>query len=163
MLGRTGADQASDGMLRLLAFAAVLLTGAAVLDLDPAAEVPWAHRQLTVLAEDLGAGLGAEQTAALVRLAREMTARNQLRVLAALQEPAAVREALCGDVRAGRASCRRASRWSSAGATRAPVTPCCAPRRPGCRPRRRGARRVRPGPRGRGQGHRAARPGRGCR
>ncbi|WP_395296185.1 AAA family ATPase [Kitasatospora hibisci] len=101
VLGRTGADQASDGMLRLLAFAAVLLTGAAVLDLDPAAEVPWAHRQLTVLAEDLGAGLGTEQTAALVRLAREMTARNQLRVLAALQEPAAAREALGGDVRAG--------------------------------------------------------------
>lgn len=96
LLGRTGADQASDGMLRHLAFAAVLLTGAGVLDLDVAAEVPWAHRQLTVLAGDLGAGLSTEQTASLLRLAREMSGRNQLRVLAALQEPAAAREALAG-------------------------------------------------------------------
>ncbi|MGV9264479.1 AAA family ATPase [Kitasatospora sp. NPDC003701] len=96
VLGRTGADQASDGMLRHLAFAAVLLTGAGVLDLDVATEVPWAHRQLTVLAEDLGAGLGTEQTATLLRLAREMAGRNQLRVLATLQEPAAAREALGG-------------------------------------------------------------------
>ncbi|MFE2725096.1 AAA family ATPase [Kitasatospora sp. NPDC059327] len=95
VLGRTGADQASDGMLRHLAFAAVLLTGAGVLDLD-AAEVPWAQRQLTVLAEDLGAGLGTEQAASLLRLAGEMAGRNQLRVLAALQEPAAAREAFGG-------------------------------------------------------------------
>ncbi|MFI2608548.1 AAA family ATPase [Kitasatospora sp. NPDC018619] len=96
VLGRTGADQASDGMLRHLAFAAVLLTGAGVLDLDVATEVPWAHRQLTVLAEDLGAGLSVEQAAALLRLAREMAERSQLRVVAALQEPAAAREALAG-------------------------------------------------------------------
>ncbi|MFD8784834.1 AAA family ATPase [Kitasatospora sp. NPDC059599] len=96
VLGRTGADQASDGMLRHLAFAAVLLTGAGVLDLDVAAEVPWAHRQLIVLAEDLGAGLSTEQTASLLRLAREMAERSQLRVVAALQEPAAVREVLGG-------------------------------------------------------------------
>ncbi|MFJ6380749.1 AAA family ATPase [Kitasatospora sp. NPDC092039] len=96
VLGRTGADQASDGMLRHLAFAAVLLTGAGVLDLDVAAEVPWAHRQLTVLAEDLGAGLSAEQTATLLRLARDMAERSQLRVVAALQEPAAAREVLGG-------------------------------------------------------------------
>ncbi|RGD59651.1 ATP-binding protein [Kitasatospora xanthocidica] len=96
VLGRTGADQASDGMLRHLAFAAVLLTGAGVLDLDVAAEVPWAHRQLTVLAEDLGAGLSAEQTGTLLRLAREMAERSQLRVVAALQEPAAAREVLGG-------------------------------------------------------------------
>ncbi|WP_369184026.1 ATP-binding protein [Streptomyces sp. Y1] len=94
--GRTRADQASDGMLRHLAFAAVLLTGAGVLDLDVAAEVPWAHRQLTVLAEDLGSGLSTEQAASLLRLARDMSGRNQLRVLAALQEPAAAREALGG-------------------------------------------------------------------
>ncbi len=93
VLGRTGADQASDGMLRHLAFAAVLLTGAGVLDLDVAAEVPWAHRQLTVLAEDLGAGLATEQAASLLRLARDMAGRNQLRVVAALQEPGAAREA----------------------------------------------------------------------
>ncbi|MFJ6615974.1 AAA family ATPase [Kitasatospora sp. NPDC091335] len=100
VLGRTGADQASDGMLRHLAFAAVLLTGAGVLDLDVAAEVPWAHRQLTVLAEDLGAGLSVEQAATLLRLARDMAERSQLRVVAALQEPAAAREAL-GDASGG--------------------------------------------------------------
>ncbi|MDH6578660.1 ATP-binding protein [Kitasatospora sp. MAP5-34] len=93
VLGRTGADQASDGMLRLLAFAAVLLTGAGVLDVDPADEVPSAHRQLTVLAEDLGAGLGAEQTASLLRVAREVCEREDVRLLGALQDPAAAREA----------------------------------------------------------------------
>ncbi|WP_405013302.1 AAA family ATPase [Kitasatospora sp. NBC_01539] len=92
VLGRTGADQASDGMLRLLAFAAVLLTGAGVLDVDAAAEVPSAHRQLTVLAEDLGAGLGTEQTASLLRVARDVCAKEDVRVLAALQEPAAAHE-----------------------------------------------------------------------
>ncbi|MFB7476297.1 AAA family ATPase [Kitasatospora sp. NPDC056184] len=96
LLGRTGADQASDGMLRHLAFAAVLLTGAGVLDLDVAVEVPWAQRQLTVLADDLGAGLGTDQSASLLRLARDMAGRNQLRVLATLQEPAAARDALGG-------------------------------------------------------------------
>ncbi|MFI6443492.1 AAA family ATPase [Kitasatospora sp. NPDC050543] len=94
VLGRTGADQASDGMLRHLAFAAVLLTGVGVLDVDPPEEVPWAHRQLTVLAEDLGAGLSVEQTASLLRLARDMCDKRHVRLLAALQEPAAAREAL---------------------------------------------------------------------
>ncbi|MGW1177262.1 AAA family ATPase [Kitasatospora sp. NPDC002543] len=109
VLGRTGADQASDGMLRHLAFAAVLLTGAGVLDLDVAAEVPWAHRQLTVLAEDLGAGLSAEQTVMLLRLARDMAERSQLRVVAALQEPAAGREVLGGSAGGGvvLVECRR--------------------------------------------------------
>ncbi|MFJ9697426.1 AAA family ATPase [Kitasatospora sp. NPDC101183] len=99
--GRTRADQASDGMLRHLAFAAVLLTGAGVLDLDVAAEVPWAHRQLTVLAEDLGAGLSTEQAGSLLRLARDMAGRNQLRVVAALQEPQAAREAVADGAGAG--------------------------------------------------------------
>ncbi|WP_327069185.1 ATP-binding protein [Kitasatospora sp. NBC_01250] len=89
VLGRTGADQASDGMLRVLAFAAVLLTGADVLDVDPAIEVPWARRQLAVLAEDVGAGLATEQTASLLRLAREMCDKEHLRLLAAVQDPAA--------------------------------------------------------------------------
>ncbi|GAB2730188.1 AAA family ATPase [Kitasatospora kifunensis] len=92
VLGRTGADQASDGMLRVLAFAAVLLTGAGVLDVDPAIEVPWARRQLTVLAEDLGAGLGTEQTASLLRLAREMCDKENIRLLAAVQDPAAAHQ-----------------------------------------------------------------------
>ena len=102
VLGRTGADQASDGMLRHLAFSAVLLTGAGVLDVDPAGEVPWAHRQLTVLAEDIGAGLSTEQTASLVRLARDMCERRNLRLLASLQEPAAARP-LPGDETGGAA------------------------------------------------------------
>ncbi|BAJ28466.1 hypothetical protein KSE_26540 [Kitasatospora setae KM-6054] len=89
VLGRTGADQASDGMLRLLAFAAVLLTGAAVLDVDPAIEVPDAHRQLVLLAEDLGAGLATEQAGALLRVAREVTGKSDIRLLATLQEPGA--------------------------------------------------------------------------
>lgn len=92
VLGRTRADQASDGMLRLLAFAAVLLTGAGVLNVDPAAEVPWARRQLTVLAEDLGAGLAAEQTTALLRLAQEMCATEHVRLLAVLQDPGPARQ-----------------------------------------------------------------------
>ncbi|WP_280697103.1 ATP-binding protein [Kitasatospora sp. GP82] len=92
VLGRTGADQASDGMLRLLAFAAVLLTGAGVLDVEPAAEVPLAHRQLTVLAEDLGAGLANDQIAALLRVAREVCEKGDVRLLAALHDPAAARE-----------------------------------------------------------------------
>ncbi|MFB7946977.1 AAA family ATPase [Kitasatospora phosalacinea] len=87
VLGRTGADQAADGMLRLLAFAAVLLTGAAVLDVDPAIEVPDAHRQLVLLAEDLGAGLATDQVAALLALAREVTGKGDIRLLATLQEP----------------------------------------------------------------------------
>ncbi|MFF4345095.1 AAA family ATPase [Kitasatospora sp. NPDC001540] len=87
VLGRTGADQAADGMLRLLAFAAVLLTGAAVLDVDPAIEVPDAHRQLVLLAEDLGAGLASDQVAALLALAREVTGKGDIRLLATLQEP----------------------------------------------------------------------------
>ncbi|WP_157032032.1 AAA family ATPase [Kitasatospora cheerisanensis] len=87
VLGRTGADQASDGMLRLLAFAAVLLTGADVIDVDPAAEVPDAHRQLVLLAEDLGAGLAVDQIAALLRLAREVTGKGDIRLLATLQDP----------------------------------------------------------------------------
>ncbi|WP_052682017.1 AAA family ATPase [Saccharothrix sp. ST-888] len=92
VLGRTSADQASDGMLRLLAFAAVLLTGAGVLDVEPAAEVPPAHRQLAVLAEDLGAGLANEQIAALLRVAREVCEKGDVRLLAALNDPAPVRE-----------------------------------------------------------------------
>ncbi|GAA1982504.1 AAA family ATPase [Kitasatospora viridis] len=92
VLGRTRADQASDGMLRLLAHAAVLLTGAGVLEVDPAAEVPWARRQLTVLAEDLGAGLAADQTAALLRVAQEVCATDTVRVLAAVQDPEPARQ-----------------------------------------------------------------------
>ncbi|MFE9423336.1 AAA family ATPase [Kitasatospora sp. NPDC006697] len=103
VLGRTGADQASDGMLRLLAHAAVLLTGAGVLAVDPAGEVPWARRQLTVLAEDLGAGLAAEQTAALLRLAHEVCASGHLRLLAAVQDPEPARQ-VPGTVLVG---CRR--------------------------------------------------------
>jgi hypothetical protein len=62
-----------------------------VLDVDPAVEVPWARRQLTVLAEDLGAGLSADQTAGLLRLAREMCGKEHVRLLAAVQDAAVAR------------------------------------------------------------------------
>jgi hypothetical protein len=92
-LGRTTADRAADGMLRYLAFAAVLLTGADVLDVDPAGEVPWEQRLLTVAAEDLGAGLARDQAAQLLRLAREMGDSGHARVLAVLQDAEFAREA----------------------------------------------------------------------
>jgi hypothetical protein len=88
-LGRTSADRAADGLLRYLTFAAVLLTGAQVLDVDAAGEVPWERRLLTVMAEDPGAGLESRQVVDLLRLAREMTGSGHLRLLAALRDPAA--------------------------------------------------------------------------
>ncbi|WP_055588579.1 AAA family ATPase [Peterkaempfera griseoplana] len=107
--GRTTVDRASDGMLRYLAFAAVLLTGADVLDVDPASEVPWERRLLTVATEDLGAGLARPQTAQLLALAREMGGSGHARVLAALQDAECARSAAgaalvaCGrDARTGR-------------------------------------------------------------
>jgi hypothetical protein len=92
-LGRTTAERASYGLLRYLAFAAVLLTGAEVLDIDPAGEVPWERRLLTVAAYDPGAGLAPGQVVGLLRLAREMCGSGHVRVLTALQDPAAAREA----------------------------------------------------------------------
>ncbi|MCD0486237.1 ATP-binding protein [Streptacidiphilus sp. ASG 303] len=92
-LGRTTADRAADGMLRYLAFAAVLLTGADVLDVDPAAEVPWERRLLTVAVEDPGAGLSRRQTADLLRLARLTGESGHARVLAVLQDADTAREA----------------------------------------------------------------------
>ena len=89
--GRTSAARAADGMLRCLAFAAALLTGAEVLDVDPVGEVPWERRLLTVVAEDLGAGLADQQTARLLLLAREICNSGHVRVLTALQEPGPAR------------------------------------------------------------------------
>lgn len=85
--GRTTIDRAGDGMLRFLAFAAVLLTGAGVLEMTEPSEIPWERRLLTVLGEDLGAGLAREQTAALLALARETASKGHIRLLASVQDP----------------------------------------------------------------------------
>ncbi|MGA5703743.1 AAA family ATPase [Peterkaempfera bronchialis] len=107
--GRTTADLAADGMLRYLAFATVLLTGADVLDVDPAEEVPWERRLLTVAVEDMAAGLAHDQAARLLRLARETADAGHARVIAVLQDAACAREeagaelVACGrDPRTGR-------------------------------------------------------------
>ncbi|MFC1414263.1 AAA family ATPase [Streptacidiphilus sp. N1-12] len=71
--GCTGAALMSGGLLRMLAFATVLLTGPGVLQME-SAEVPDAERLLTVLAEDLDPGL--------LGLAVEVAARGHVRVLA---------------------------------------------------------------------------------
>jgi hypothetical protein len=84
--GRTTADRLGSGVLRFLAMATVLLTGPGVLQMESTAEVPDAHRLLTVLAEDLGAGLTAAQAQELLRLADEVSRRGHVRVLAATQE-----------------------------------------------------------------------------
>ena len=78
---RTMAASMGAGTLRQLAFAAVLLTGPGVLQMESAGEVPDAERLLTVLAEDLDP--------ALLPLAREVVARGHVRLLATGREPAA--------------------------------------------------------------------------
>ncbi|MFJ6216498.1 AAA family ATPase [Streptomyces sp. NPDC092296] len=98
VLGRTALDRAADGMLRHLAFAAVLLTGADVLDVDPAGEVPWERRLLTVAAEDLGAGLARGQVAELLHLARDMAGSGHARVLAVLQDPEPARRVAAAEL-----------------------------------------------------------------
>jgi len=85
--GRIGADRMSGGMLRHLALAAVLLTGPDVLDMPSTREVPWAHRSLVVLADDVDAGLGPEQAGALLGLALDHADKGHLRMLAAVQDP----------------------------------------------------------------------------
>lgn len=85
-LGYTTLAGSSDGLLRFLAFAAVLLTGPGVLQMDPV-EVPDTDRLLTVLAEDFDGGMAPGQRAALLALAGEMCAFGHVRVLAAAHEP----------------------------------------------------------------------------
>ncbi|NYI03159.1 AAA family ATPase [Allostreptomyces psammosilenae] len=76
----------ADGLLRHLAFATVLLTGPDLLAVDGMG-VPDGLRSLTVAADDLDAGLDAAQTAALLHLAAEMTAKGHLRLLTTLHDP----------------------------------------------------------------------------
>jgi energy-coupling factor transporter ATP-binding protein EcfA2 len=95
---RVGADSLSAGVLRQLAFAAVLLTGPGVLQMSPAAEVPDAERLLQVLADGLDLGLPAPRTEALLRLAAEVAARGHVRLLASAGSPVGapgVRSVLC--------------------------------------------------------------------
>ncbi|MEZ0089574.1 AAA family ATPase [Streptacidiphilus sp. EB129] len=80
------ADLLSSGLLRQLAFTTVLLTGPGVLQMESAAEVPDPERLLTVLAEDLDAGLGDEQVGELLRVAGEVVARGHVRLLATARE-----------------------------------------------------------------------------
>ncbi|MEY9964569.1 putative ATPase [Streptacidiphilus sp. MAP12-16] len=82
---RTTAESMSSGLLRQLAFATVLLTGPGVLQMASAAEVPDVERLLTVLAEDLDAGLADDQAAELLRLAGEVVGRGHVRLLATTQ------------------------------------------------------------------------------
>jgi energy-coupling factor transporter ATP-binding protein EcfA2 len=103
--GRTGLDRLPTGSLRFIAFAAVLLTGADVLEMAPAEEVLGARRQLTVSAYDLDAGLGREQAAKLLDLATEMTARGQTRLVATLQDREVARGSDPGSV--SLVGCRR--------------------------------------------------------
>jgi hypothetical protein len=90
-LGRTTADRLGSGALRFLAIATVLLTGPGVLQMAPALEVPDARRLLTVLADNLAAGLTGAQAAELLTLAGEVTRRGHVRLLASVQEDTAVR------------------------------------------------------------------------
>ncbi|MFF8599703.1 ATP-binding protein [Streptomyces sp. NPDC015232] len=80
-LGRLG-----DGELRYLALGLVLLTGPAVLAVDPAEEVPQAMQTLTVLADGLDRGLDARQTRALLALAGEICAAGHMRLVATTGE-----------------------------------------------------------------------------
>ncbi|OIV38107.1 hypothetical protein BIV57_07570 [Mangrovactinospora gilvigrisea] len=81
-------ESASDGLLRFLAFASVLLTGPGVLQMDPV-DVPDADRLLTVLAEDMDAGMARGQQLALLRLAAEMCALGHVRAVGAVHDPGA--------------------------------------------------------------------------
>ncbi|MFC1442163.1 ATP-binding protein [Streptacidiphilus sp. N1-10] len=84
----TGAESMSSGLLRYLAFATVLLTGPGVLQMS-SADVPQVDRLLTVLAEDLDAGLAEGQVAELLRLAGEVVRHGHARLLATLRDGAA--------------------------------------------------------------------------
>ncbi|WP_370415412.1 ATP-binding protein [Streptomyces fradiae] len=71
-----------DGELRYLALGLVLLTGPAVLTVDPVDEVPQAMQTLTVLADGLDRGLDARQVRALLALAGEICGSGHLRLVA---------------------------------------------------------------------------------
>ncbi|MEU8618693.1 ATP-binding protein [Streptomyces sp. NPDC048623] len=82
-LGRLG-----DGELRYLALGLVLLTGPAVLTVDPVDEVPQALQALTVLADGLDRALDTRQTRALLALAGEICGTGHMRLVATAGESA---------------------------------------------------------------------------
>jgi energy-coupling factor transporter ATP-binding protein EcfA2 len=98
-------ERLGDGELRYLALALVLLTGPAVLEVDPVAEVPAAYQALTILADGFDRCLDARQTRELTRLAAEMCERGHIRLVAAVAgaSPGAAQEALGTERAAGTA------------------------------------------------------------
>ncbi|MFI9612152.1 AAA family ATPase [Streptomyces sp. NPDC052023] len=83
---RTGFGRLGDGELRYLALALVLLTGPAVLEVDPAGEVPAALQTLTVLADGFDRALDVPQRTELLRLAARMGERGHIRWVGAVSD-----------------------------------------------------------------------------
>jgi hypothetical protein len=83
---RTDLRRLGDGELRYVALALVLLTGPAVLEVDPAGEVPAALQTLTVLADGFDRGLDGRQRLELLRLAARMCERGHIRLVAAVSD-----------------------------------------------------------------------------
>ncbi|MEU2751655.1 ATP-binding protein [Streptomyces collinus] len=83
---RTDLRRLGDGELRYVALALVLLTGPAVLEVDPAAEVPAALQTLTVLADGFDRGLDGRQRLELLRLAARMCERGHIRLVGAVSD-----------------------------------------------------------------------------
>ncbi|MEV6331141.1 ATP-binding protein [Streptomyces sp. NPDC051909] len=75
-----------EGELRYLALGLVLLTGPAVLTVDPVDEVPQAMQTLTVLADGLDRGLDSRQVRALLALAGEICGSGHMRLVATVGE-----------------------------------------------------------------------------
>jgi hypothetical protein len=83
---RTEFARLGDGELRYLALALVLLTGPAVLDIDPPGEVPSAMQALTVLADGFDHALDPRQRTELARLAARMSDRGHIRCVGAVSD-----------------------------------------------------------------------------
>ncbi|MFG2139885.1 biotin transporter BioY [Streptomyces sp. NPDC048650] len=94
-LGMMPVEQLSDGELRFLALALVLLTGPGVLEMDPVGEIPSAHQQLTVMADGLDRCMDRRQARELLSLAVRMAERGHVRLLGAVRD-ASVAEGLPG-------------------------------------------------------------------
>ncbi|MFD3421422.1 biotin transporter BioY [Streptomyces decoyicus] len=94
-LGELPVEQLGDGELRFVALALVLLTGPGVLAMDPVAEVPSAHQQMTVMADGMDRCMDRRQARELVSLAVRMAERGHVRLLGTVRDPA-VAEGLPG-------------------------------------------------------------------
>ncbi|MFE6287480.1 ATP-binding protein [Streptomyces sp. NPDC057877] len=84
---RTAFARLGDGELRYLALALVLVSGSAVLALDPRGEVPSGRRDLTLLADRFDRALDPRQRAGLLLLAVRMAGHGGLRCVAAVSDP----------------------------------------------------------------------------